>query len=67
MLKEVFIMGTKKEFTIERNDGSWEPTVVGTDGQTHIVDADEEGKNGHFTNEGEYRRAIENAMKENSR
>ena len=33
-------MGTKKEFTIERNDGSWERTVVGTDGQTHIVDAD---------------------------
>ncbi len=43
-----------------------ERTVVGKDGQTHVMEAEEKGKDGHFTDEGQYRRAIEQAAAENS-
>ena len=58
--------GTKKEFTIQRGN-RLERTVVGTDGQEHVVEATRQGRDGHFTDEGQYRRAIEAAVAENSR
>ncbi len=58
--------GKKKEFTIQRGN-RLERTVVGIDGQTHVVEAAKQGKHGHFTDEGQYRRAIEATVKENSR
>ena len=65
-------MGTRKDFTIQRPDGRMERTVVGKDGQVHPVPArigkDGQwlgGKHGHFTDEGEYRRAIEQAAADN--
>ena len=53
-------------FTINRG-GRVERTVVGITGQTHIdeVSNDVRGDDGHFTDEGEYRRAIERAVREN--
>ncbi len=59
-------MGKKKDFTIQRRNGM-ERTVVGKDGQTHNPPADGQGKDGHFTDEGQYRRAIERAVAENKR
>ena len=59
-------MGTKREFTINRS-GRLERTIVGVDGQTHVLEATEHGKDGHFNNEGQYRRAIEQAVAENKR
>ncbi len=56
----------KKEFTIQRGD-HLERTVVGVDGQKHVMDGKEQGKDGHFTDEGQYRRAIEQAVAENGR
>ena len=60
-------MGTKRRFTIIRPDGRLERTIVGVDGQTHVLEATEHGKDGHFTDEGQYRRAIEHAVAENKR
>ena len=63
--------GTKREFTINRN-GEWERTVVGVDGQTHIVPVNTsdgayvQGKNGHFKDERAYRQAIEAAVTANT-
>ncbi len=58
---------SKKHFTIQRpGQPGYERTVVGRDGQTHVMPADQPGKDGHFTNEGPYRRAIEQAVAENS-
>lgn len=57
-------MGTKREFTIQRG-GRLERTIVGVDGQTHVLEATGHGKDGHFTDEGQYRRAIEKAVAEN--
>ena len=55
-------------FTIARKGrASYELTVVGKDGRVHKLDRDKKGKDGHFTDEGQYRRAIEKAQKENSR
>ena len=54
----------KKDFTIQRGD-RLERTVVGKDGQKHVMDAQQRGRHGHFTNEGQYRRAIEQAVTEN--
>ena len=59
-------MGTKREFTIQRG-GRLERTIVGVDGQTHVLLATQQGKDGHFTHEGQYRRAIERAVAENTR
>ena len=60
-------MARKMDFTIERPDGSVERAVVGIDGQVHHppVAGNNRGRDGHFTDEGEYRRAIERAVKEN--
>ena len=60
-------MGTKREFTILRPDGRLERTIVGVDGQTHVLEATEHGKDRHFTDEGQYRYAIERAVAENTR
>ena len=57
---------TTKRFTINRG-GRVERTVVGRTGRTHVdeVSNDTRGDDGHFTDEGEYRRAIERAVREN--
>ena len=59
-------------FTIDRRDGSreggrFELTTVGRDGQTNTHRTDSEGRDGHFTDEGQYRHAIERAIERNSR
>ena len=59
-------MGKKREFTIDRG-GQWERTIVGKDGQKHVLPATEKGKDGHFPDEGRYRRAIEEAVDENEK
>ena len=56
----------KREFSINRG-GRLERTIVGVDGQTHVLPATKQGKDGHFTDEGQYRRAIERATAENKR
>ena len=57
-------MPQKKDFTIQRGN-RLERTVVGVDGQTHVMDGQGQGRHGHFTSEREYRRAIEQAVREN--
>ena len=58
----------KKDFTIQRRgQNGYERTVVGTDGQTHVMSADKKGRDGHFTDEGQYRRAVEQAVAVNKR
>lgn len=58
----------RRDFTIQRpGRSSYERTVVGRDGQKHVMSADRPGRNGHFTDEGQYRNAIERAVAENSR
>ena len=59
-------MGTKQEFTIQRGR-RLERTIVGKTGRKHVEDVDKHGEDGHFTDEGQYRRAIENAVAENTR
>ena len=59
-------MGERKYFTIQR-DNHIEQTVVGIDGQTHVMAVTRHGRHGHFTDEGQYRRAIEQAAAENRR
>ena len=59
-------MGTRKDFTIQRGS-RMERTVVGKDGHTHHPPAVRQGRHGHFTNEGQYRRAIAQAVAENTR
>ena len=59
-------MGKKYEFTIDRGKRR-ERTIVGRDGQTHGPTTTEKGKDGHFTDEGQYRRAIEKAIAENKK
>ena len=59
-------MGQKKDFTIQRGDDLGR-TVAGIDGQTHVMPGHKRGKDGHFTSEGPYRRAIEQAVRENRR
>ena len=59
-------MGQKREFTIDRG-GRLERTIVGKDGRTHMLEATEKGKSRHFTDEGQYRRAIEKAVDENKK
>ena len=61
-----YLMGTKQEFTIDRG-GRLERTIVGKNGQAHVRVATERGKDGHFTNEGQYRRAVEKAVDENKK
>ena len=56
----------KREFTINRG-GRLERTIVGVDGQKHVLPAAKQGADGHFTDEGQYRRAIEQAVAENKR
>lgn len=58
----------KRDFTIQRRgQNRYERTVVGRDGQTHIMPSDRRGRDGHFTDEGQYRRAIEQAAELNRR
>ena len=59
-------MGTKQEFTIDRG-GRLERTIVGKNGQAHVRVATERGKDGHFTDEGQYRRAVEKAVDKNKK
>ncbi len=59
-------MGEKKSFSIDRN-GKVERTTVGATGQKHVDTEGKQGRNGHFKDEGQYRRAIEKAVKDNSR
>ena len=55
-------------FTIQRKgSASFELTVVGKDGQKHTMARIDRGKDGHFTDEGQYWRAIDQAVRENSR
>ena len=55
-------------FTVQRKGSvSYELTVVGKDGQKHTMSRINKGKDGHFTDEGQYRRAIMQAVAENSR
>ena len=56
----------KREFSINRG-GRLERTIVGVDGQTHVLPATKQGRDGHFTDEGQYRRAIEQAAAENAK
>ena len=56
----------KKDFTVQRGN-RLERTVVGKDGQTHHPPALKHGRHRHFTDEGQYRRAIEQAVAENRR
>ena len=61
-------MAQKKDFTIQRpGRNSYERTVVGIDGQTHKMQSDTPGKDSHFTDEGRYRRSIDQAVAQNSR
>ena len=54
-----------KHFTIHRpSSPGYELTIVGRTGQKQVNLAEIKGKDGHFTNEGQYRRAIEKAVKE---
>ena len=57
---------TTRRFTINRG-GRVERAVVGKTGRKHVdeVSNDTRGSDGHFTDEGEYRRAIERAVREN--
>ena len=57
-------MGIKREFTLQRGD-RMERTIVGKDGQKHVMDGNRPGRDGHSTDEGQYRRAIEQAVAEN--
>ena len=56
----------KYDFTIDRRDGRRERTVVGKTGRQHHPDAAGPGRDGHFTDEGQYRRAIECAVARNT-
>ena len=56
----------KKDFTIDRG-GRMERTVVGRDGQINHPPAVGQGRDGHFTDEGQYRRAIDQAVADNQR
>lgn len=60
------VMGEKRDYTKQRGDRI-ERTVVGIDGQTHVMAGTKPGKDGHFTDEGQYRRAIEQAVSDNQR
>ena len=56
-------MAKKNDYTIRRGN-RMERTVVGIDGQTHVMNTDKEGKDGHFTDESRYRPAIDQAVAE---
>ena len=62
----------KRDFTIAYPGGHMERTVVGKDGQVHHPPLRKGkdgqclvGKHGHFTDEEEYRRAVEQAAADN--
>lgn len=57
-------MPQKKDFAIQRG-GRTERTVVGVDGQTHVMSGQRPGRDGQFADEGAYRRGIEQAVGEN--
>ena len=60
-------MAKKYDYTIQRG-ARIERTVVGITGMTHVYqDVDRKDRDGHFTDEGQYRRAIEKAVSENTR
>ncbi len=60
-------VGVKKRFTIERKGRpSYEMTVVGKTGQIYAYQGvNAKGEDGHFTDEGKYRRAIAKAVSSN--
>lgn len=60
-------MATKKRFTIERaGRDKYELTVVGKTGMVHTYSRNTRHNGAqHFTHEGRYRRAIEQATKQN--
>ena len=60
-------MKKKRTFTIDRKCSLYERTIIGIDGQPHLGETDKKGKDGHFTNEGPYRQAIERAVTEYQR
>lgn len=55
---------TRIHNSAQRTDGVYNR---GIDGQKHVTEADRQGRDGHFTDEGQYRRAIDQAVAENSR
>ncbi len=59
--------GRKTHFTIQRKGrNSYELTVVGKTGQIYTYQGvQKKGKDGHFTDEGQYRRAISQAVAQN--
>ena len=75
-------MGTKREFTIQRGGRLERTIVGKTGQEHHpdpdghftrilgawagFLDPPKHGKDGHFTDEGQYRRAIERAVAENT-
>ena len=59
-------MGRKQDFTVQRGH-RMERTVVGKDGQKHVMSVETQCRDRHFTDEGQYRRAIERAVAENTR
>ena len=69
--KEIRMSTRTCRFTIDRRDGSrsggrYELTTVGRNGQTNTHRTDNEGRDGHFTDERQYRRAIDRAVEKNS-
>ena len=64
MNKEVDLK-KKYEFTIDRRVQPYERTIVGVTGKKHVDRTTKKGRNGHFTDEGRYRRAIDAAVREN--
>ena len=53
-------------FTIQRpGEADFERTVVGRTGQRNVDRTTRKGTDGHYTHEGEYRLAIERAVRAN--
>ena len=57
------IIGKRRDYTIQRGSRI-ERAAVGIEGKTYDF---KQGKDGHYTNEGQHRRAIEHAVAESTR
>ena len=64
--EEMTAKNSKRYVTVDRGAGLYELTVIGITGQTHLYDTDNKGRDGHFTDEGSYRRAIEKWVEQNT-